>query len=516
MVRNTDNGRNSVRGPTSALSSFLQERGITARGNRFARRAEPEAEAATVADNAEVQAEPERHESAGTVDATVTLQPTETVQLEPPKKKKKKEQKKESEEPQNPLPKKNVDVCQRCKTRFVLKKSSLCTECLNFSTMQNATKAKKVTKKRKTGNGGGANGPAVSKGITLTSDSVPLLSELCVELLGKYIEYVESLGELSDNMRQQLAVVLSKHRKITPSVVRLLSSTDNTSLELFDISAFKDDDYPQISAFNPYLQKLVLKECGQLNELSWLNVLPLKSLFLSGSFLIKDAVMAECIDQLPALEEFGLEYSYKISTKTLNALCAKKLTILKFNHVNLTPGIFENNKLPATLEELCLSNCNVDESILKAIEGLNLRSLDLSGNPKLTDNILSSLVDFSELSISNLPELTQEAVNSIKNLPLSKLDISRNPQFTILSELPAVDHLNVNGCCYISKAELMSYLLRANLKTLDVSWCSCVDDELLELFHGTELSLWGCMRVTMYQLNEMKKKGVKVHGSPHI
>ena len=175
--------------------------------------------------------------------------------------------------------------------------------------------------------------------------------------------------------------------------------------------------------------------------------------------------------------------------------------------------------------ESCTEN---SMTLLLRTVGKSLTYLNVSKHRLLGDKFLSKGLQpyakaLQSLSLSHLPELTDEGVSKFfdawKNLPLKYLDISRNEVLGSLSLKSLVKHsgerleeLNINGWKDVGEPALNSIGWSAkHLKKLDVGWCRAVDDFLLkmwfegELVHGKqegcceslqEVKVWGCNKIS--------------------
>ena len=158
----------------------------------------------------------------------------------------------------------------------------------------------------------------------------------------------------------------------------------------------------------------------------------------------------------------------------------------------------------------------------KSLTYLNVSKHSLLGEKFLSKGLQLYAKALESLTISHLPELTDEDVSKFfgawKNPPLKSLDISRNEVLGSLSLKSLVKHsgeeleeLNINGWKDVDEPALKSIGLAKELKKLDVGWCRAVDDFLLktwfegELVKGVqeggcknlqEVKVWGCNKIS--------------------
>ena len=162
-------------------------------------------------------------------------------------------------------------------------------------------------------------------------------------------------------------------------------------------------------------------------------------------------------------------------------------------------------------------------SIGKSLTYLNVSKHNLLGDQFLSKGLQPHAKALESLTLSHLPELTDEGVSKFfgawKNPPLKSLDISRNEVLGSLSLESLVKHskerleeLNINGWKDVGEPALQVIgRLAKQLKKLDVGWCRAVDDFLLKMwFEGElvqgerkggcgslqEVKVWGCNKIS--------------------
>ena len=303
-----------------------------------------------------------------------------------------------------------------------------------------------------------------------------------------------------------------------------------------------EDALTSIAYFNPNLERLHMKECGQISN-AVLDVyrthLPnLKELSLCGCYLITDACMAAFLVAMPRLEFLGLEYSPKVSSLTLDQLpvSLKRLWLrscLKLDGEGMERIAY---RLSESLEELDVSDCpEVTDHAFERFfdEGRRvfprLRTIRAKGLA-LGDGFLEAVMarrehasQLIELDLtSNVSAYTDVGVSGLAKLAtnLRTLKLNQCSQLTdegvrgFLAHGSPIRHLHWNGLKELS-AELLASIaqhLHDSLETLDLSWCQSVDDDVLESLAAANttatttasvattklrtLSLWGCSGLT--------------------
>jgi DNA repair protein RAD7 len=237
--------RQTVKGPVSALSSFLREKGINvrniARRNRVNEnntgttneslpptelidQEEEAGEQQLEMQEAEEQTETSiMNESEQVAEIQVVESSSATIK-----------EKKDPDESYNPKKRRRpmededfqklTSLCANCNRRFISHNDSTnCHACVSIGA--SITKVKKQRKKRMNEN----------IEVSLTFDpNLPCLRDLCVLTICNNINFYGELGFISVEAKTRLARILSKKRKITEEVLHLFLDPSETQLRLFD------------------------------------------------------------------------------------------------------------------------------------------------------------------------------------------------------------------------------------------------------------------------------------------
>lgn len=70
----------------------------------------------------------------------------------------------------------------------------------------------------------------VAKGVTPLADT-------CIEILGRYIEEVEALGDIGSINLDKVCKIICKSRRLTPETAKLFYSTERTELVMYDCTS---------------------------------------------------------------------------------------------------------------------------------------------------------------------------------------------------------------------------------------------------------------------------------------
>ncbi|ELU39535.1 DNA dependent ATPase [Rhizoctonia solani AG-1 IA] len=378
------------------------------------------------------------------------------------------------------------------------------------------------------------------------------LATTCIEIIAKYIDDMEALGDIGHINMDKISKILAKQRSLyvlRNSTSKLFYSVENTTLTLYDTSRLDPPAFHTLIALNPNLEQVRLDYCRGVD----CTVLPtfatglanLTHLDLYGAFLARAPAFIEFFTAIGSrLECFRLAHSPRLDLDCCQALvhnCADSLTDLRLSNV----GKLNDSWLPllhrcTSLKRLELSYPGGDASLtsepvveLLGAIGRGLEHLDLSGHPLLEDEVLingviSHAPNLTSLAISSAPLLTDAGVAQFfaeynQKAGLEYLEMKNNPllssdslrAFLDRSTSIAIRQLVING--WRETEEEASKLIPSScpeLRKLDIGFVRSVDDYLIkEVLEGCskieEISCFGCNRVTGAC---PKKAGVNIYG----
>ncbi|KAH9921033.1 RNI-like protein [Fomitopsis serialis] len=387
---------NNVRGPTSALTDFLRESGITA--TTIARRArtriqdanqdQPEAGPSTAGQDQDQAADGSREEHGATengdgYDSDNLDEPEEEAPA--PKKRKlskaaeaklkekekakaKKKAKKGGDDdddyddsdydPYNALSKMwkgdlpkppvgSFEKCAKCATQFTVTKYTLaanpppgwlCHPCAK-SGGSDPFKKPAAPRKRKA--------PADRRVVVHFEErKFPTLVSLCIDLISTYIDDVEALGDIGNLNMDEIAKTISKSRKLTAQNAPLFYDVQHTRLSLYDVTNLEPPALCALANLNLNLTHLRLDYCGRINDevmTHWKTALPnLKRLELLGPFLVRTLAWQDFLRAHPSLEGFLITQSPRFDLDCMRALVesCKGLKELRLSEIGLIEDAF--------------------------------------------------------------------------------------------------------------------------------------------------------------------------------
>ncbi|WVR06919.1 hypothetical protein IAU60_003955 [Kwoniella sp. DSM 27419] len=370
-------------------------------------------------------------------------------------------------------------------------------------------------------------------------------AKLISQIIGKYIEDVDQLGDIGGINMDKVCKIICKGRRLTPETAPLFYSSDRQELEMYDCTNLTPEAFISLGRLCPNLRSLHLHLCGQLSTeavSAWAKSLKkLKRLELFAPFLVrKDGWLNLFTTAGKSLEGFLVTQSPRIDRETIETMVKScpNLTELRLAEIGLFDseclGILGDLKSLKLLDIRSPGSALSDDAVIDLLRkvGQTLETLDLSDNPELTDEILPVIAthcpQLRRLSLRNNVELTNEGLSLFFNTLLQQgrpgleyLDLEKGHDLQDQALKSLVDHSGktVEKLCLLGwrevSASALSDLTRCGrLRELDLGWCRQVTDftikDILENCQSIEtVRVWGCNQLTDAV---PRKKGVKVIG----
>ncbi|GAV53116.1 hypothetical protein ZYGR_0AI03980 [Zygosaccharomyces rouxii] len=506
--RNRGRGANDVKGPSSALTQFLRDEGISAQEIRTRwEKQQAEKQELEESNSAEQSVEPSPHtetkalsvsdsSETDTDDNTDKFRKLSSIEVDSD----------EEEYDEETAPKRQPKPVRTRNDEGDKKKTQ--------KLLQNRRKRQKRAAE------------LLDRRVEL-----PSLQELCIEKIGSniskwndeadeqgkqvYAHIRTVLGGISTDNLNNLGKALCKNRALNDQTLQLFLKTDLSSLVFHDCSNVSFEGYKALAVFCPHLTEISLQMCGQLNNEALLYMaeqLPnLKSVKLDGPFLINEATWDQFFQSMSGrLSEFHISNTHRFTDSSISSLlrhCGNQLVSLHFCRLDsvsnyaLIPQYLQNPQFHTLGIEYPYNEEDVNDMVIMQLlerVGTNLRYLSLNGCLELTDNaIVNGLAIFLEgndqLECLQLEELVNITSDSLlyffKTIPLphlSRCSLKRCTKLTddAIVELllnPAKDKLedlNLNSLVNLTQGtfEIMNCV---NLKHLDASFVRCVDDHVV-------------------------------------
>ncbi|KAJ1509121.1 hypothetical protein HMI54_008509 [Coelomomyces lativittatus] len=481
----------SVKGPTSALTSFLHEHGISAR--EIARRHEAflqEREQSLLATQATL---------ASTTTETESISVTVQKRRRPKKRFVSSDEESDSDLPAFPLPSSSssrpVDkevtptlqpLCNRCNQPLPLTLVCTCKK-------QRKPRMKPMDLDRDT-----------------SSDAVSSLQDLCVKQIVQYVDAIEHLGDLPTSSRTKLAKALSKRRMLTESVLPMFLAYHLTSLTLFDVTQLSSEVLMTLPQQSPLLHHLHLGFCGRVNDEvmeSWLGWHCLNELYLSGIYLITDRVWARFFKERgDKLQKLELTHPSKLSEIGIQALVeAQKSMGFPLNHLSLlhsdslVASCFQHlASLRLTTLDLRHSCTSLTLDLLIPCLSPTLRSLALTQVTDQTPLLFPSHLQLTECTWTDMHvPITQYPSWTLHTLHLDRSTLMTCPTWFHTSK-HTLTSLSIQSWP-LSTSMIEAIAACHQLRHLDVSWVREVTDTILERWIQPQLQrvlVFGCHLIT--------------------
>ncbi|KAI7884690.1 RNI-like protein [Lichtheimia hyalospora FSU 10163] len=534
--------RNRVRGPTTALTSFLREQGIhvvnrNIRSRQRRAQEQREAAAATAAaatttnsndatttttgddatgDNSEASStttisSPQgntsilympgrrgrRSEAAQNIIAQAEASSSSSKKKTPKKRKKDDDDYQDSSGsetddgtfiPTSRPPRTKIVFCEKCKSRFSrsmtqnldIQLENLCPNCRGEPS---SSKSKPPRKQRNLNRSGKKDGQKVSS-----------LQDICINVLVKYIDHVEEFGEIGIDNLDKIAKIICRNRKLNNQTLRLLLNPRMTKLALYDCSNVDNDGFANVAHFCYDLMELRLTYCGQLTsevlQMYAERMKKLQSIDLSGPYMVYEAEWIRFFKTIgKRLKKFILHHSFRFTKDCMTTLADQcpDLESLAFSDTPMLNddwleviGRFEK------LEKLRLAWPDdkqhiSSESLITLITkiGPNLTELALPGCTQVDDDVLIKAI------MEHCPKL------KVLDLAHCHLISSEGVQ-TLFTEWASrypkggLEHLNLSRCLELDDKALESILAYAagTLKTLNLHSLDLLSSSGLEMIAG--------------------------------
>ncbi|KAI8335492.1 hypothetical protein BC941DRAFT_399213 [Chlamydoabsidia padenii] len=468
--RNNQNGGNDVnriRGPTSALSSFLREHGIhvenrSRREMAERRRRQREAEATgnddpaatpNATDSGTAPTTPDSS-AAPTTPTTTNATVNETILYAPrtrsslrtrsaqdqaimdsatssksslTKTKKKKrplgdddsddddfmDPQPSSSRPRAPTGRMKVLFCSKCKLRFTrgvsdTSEETMCPRCVSGKDPASTVKA---PKKRIHTHGG--NKKAWYMHGVQTSSVLPSLQDSCIKVITDHIDDVEALGNIGIINMDKIAKIICRNRQLTNRTALLFMQPQLGELSLYDCTNVDVTGLKNIAHFCPNLRTLNLQYCGRMTdevlELYGSHLQSLTSITLTGCHLVTENQWIKFFETIgDRLEGFSVRHTNRFKLGSMKALVTN---CNKLHRLGLSRIVTISDDWATTLSDS-------DITTLESLE-LGQTSTDPGSPYTLTTGPLIKVLEknggsLKELSLYGCTDMTDELlVNGI-------------------------------------------------------------------------------------------------------
>lgn len=563
-ANNGDAGPSDIKGPSSALTSFLKEQGIDAEAIRLRYeenlKKEQEALLAPIEqeedDGIKIELSTNMHE----VDSDEEELPNdEDLELLKLKKRKLEDNHDSSVDPTGNGNADQIIYCLECDRKFMVtvyskkiekygKKGYLCKSCTKIQ-MRKDKLFKRIEieeKKRRK--------KIAAALLDKKQFMLPSLQDFCIKIITDNIDQIDNLNdEIGYHNKNKICKILSKNRSLNNKTIDLFLSSDTKELEFWDCSKIDKNSLNKIPAYCPKLEKLTLNMCGMFHNdnLDYYGdkMDNLQHLSLNGPFLINDINWQNFFKSKGAknLKSLSIKNTHRFSTDSLVTLlenCGQNLELLsltRLDGLNSKPVFDLLPQFLSNLKHLDLSSPHdenlIDDELIINLLAINcgtMESLKLDGCSGLTDTFLIEGVkpfgsNLTSLSLSELDQITDDGVSELFNSwtinpGLLELNLSRCIQLTDVSISMALTHsceslveLNLNSVKGLTNSlfKKVSRTLEFPLLTnWNLGFVRCVDDSTLAIISRicpslSILEVYGNNKCTN---NAITRKGLTIIG----
>lgn len=350
---------------------------------------------------------------------------------------------------------------------------------------------------------------------------LPSLQDFCINIITENINDVELLGDIGAHNKMKICRILAKNRRLNNKTIGLFLDNDTKELEFWDCSNIDKGSLNKIPAFCQKLESLTLNMCGQLHNdnLKYFGqkLLNLKSLSLNGPFLINDDTWQGFFESPVGkqLKHFHLKNTHRFTNDSLVSLlenCGKKLeslTLSRLDGLNSKPVYDLLPHFLSNLTNLEISSPHnenlIDDDLIINLMAINcgtLISLNLDKCSGLTNRILSEGIklfgaNLTKLSLANLDQIDDTGLGDLFtnwniNRGLIEINLERCFSLTdksiyemLLHSKNTLVELNLNSVKDIDRimfSKLSRTVTFPFLTYLDIGFVRSVDDSALAIF----------------------------------
>lgn len=350
---------------------------------------------------------------------------------------------------------------------------------------------------------------------------LPTLQDFCINIITDNITQIDTLNdEIGYHNKTKICNILSKNRSLNNKTLDLFLKNDTTNLELWDCSKIDKGALDKIPVYCPNLNSLSLNMCGQFHNDNLIyyskKMENLKHLSLNGPFLINDTTWQDFFRSKLAknLKGLAIQNTHRLSSESLVILlenCGQNLeslSLTRLDGLNSKPVFDLLPHFLTKLKHIDLSSPHdeslIDDDMIISLLAVNcdtLESITLDGCSGLTDKFLMEGVkpfggNLTSISFGTLDQITDEGMCDLFsdwriNHGLLKINLSRCIQLTDASISMVLNHsadslveLSLNSVDKLTSSlfKILSRSLEFPLLTnWDLSFVRCVDDGILAI-----------------------------------
>ncbi|GME31832.1 DNA repair protein rad7 [Neofusicoccum parvum] len=347
------------------------------------------------------------------------------------------------------------------------------------------------------------------------------LQQLCIEKVAKHHNDIDEFGDLPENILERIAEIFSKKRVLTPGTLKLFLRPDLDGVAVHDAAYLETEDYTELLANVPHIQKIVLRNACQFKDENMEYMLDkcknIRHLQLYASNLVTDhmwrqlflrqgeklqelklqwldaafddEIVQTMVDFAPNLIRLKLKLCRRITSESIDAI--SKLKHLRYLSLQTSADIASERVVNligcvgAGLETLSLEHfLDANDDVLDTIHAQcrNLRKLRFSENDYCSDVGFAALfTDWANppLHFADFNS-TRDVDNQNPNGPEEAIGLASEGFRALMKHSGSkLEVLNLASCRHVSHEAFMEVFdgqkVYPELKTIDISFCNPVD-----------------------------------------
>lgn len=387
------------------------------------------------------------------------------------------------------------------------------------------------------------------------------LQQLCIEKAAKHHEDVEELGDMPFTIMERLSEIFAKKRVLNKRTVKLFVRPDLDSIAIHDAAYLEVEDYREMFAVAPNINKLVLRnacqfkdevleymmeKCENIKHLQlyaanlvsnsmWhdlfkhygTQIQAVKLQWLDAAF--EDETVQELVADCPNLVRLKLKLCRRIGAESINHIAElRHLEHLSLQTTNETSAPALAHLVTSVGSGLCTFSLekfiDADDTVLDAIHNTctKLRKLRFSENDMASDAGFAAL--FTEWKNPPLRHadfsFTRDIDNNNPNGPEAAIGLASDGLVALMKHSgSALTRLEVASCRHISKQAFLDAFSNGQvypeLEIINISFCNSVDTSVVAaLFMSCpklkQIVAFGCFDI----LDVIVPRGIALIGVP--